>query len=297
MALFDTTVIADGGFHELKPHGTPEFPCAGYLAWYSTLDGDTLPWHWHRPFETALVLEGRMDFHVPRRTLPVRKDEIIFINSNILHGGFTPRSCILATLVYDPLLIAGSETSVFFTRYIRPLAQSGCPDALVLSGSDAVGNFKKAFSAMETQPAGFEFTIRENLTSVLRDVFRLSSPAAPSLPGRDTGRVQKMMSFIQEHYAEPLTLDRIAASSGLSQRECLRCFRKTIGVSPIQYLLKYRVLQAASLLASRPDMDISQIAYACGFPGPSSFAQTFRRYYGRTPREYRRSPGSIAPNN
>ena len=96
-----------------------------------------------------------------------------------------------------------------------------------------------------------------------------------------------MLTFIQEHYDRPLTLAGIARAAGIGERECLRCFGKTIHVPPMQYLLKYRVMQAADALLARPADSIAQIAAGCGFDNPSNFSQQFRRFYGCSPREYR----------
>lgn len=65
-------------------------------------------------------------------------------------------------------------------------------------------------------------------------------------------------------------------------------FSKTIQTSPIQYLLKYRSMQAADLLLREPERSISDISVSCGFDSPSNFAKVFRRFYHCTPREYRK---------
>ena len=97
-----------------------------------------------------------------------------------------------------------------------------------------------------------------------------------------------MMAFIHEHYAESITLNEIAASANIGEREALRCFKRSIGESPIQYLLKYRLMQSAHLLATEHQRSLSDIALACGFEAPSYYARQFKRFYQCTPREYRK---------
>lgn len=96
-----------------------------------------------------------------------------------------------------------------------------------------------------------------------------------------------MLQYIQAAYAEPLTLAEIAKAADLSERECLRCFHRMIGDSPVQYLLKYRLMQSAELLRTQPAAGIAEISAACGFDSPSYFSRQFRRFYQCTPREYR----------
>ena len=86
-----------------------------------------------------------------------------------------------------------------------------------------------------------------------------------------------------------ISLSDIAGTADIGERECLRCFQKTIQLSPIQYLLKYRIMQGAEMLLCCPESSISDIALSCGFDSPSNFAATFKRFYNRTPREYRKT--------
>lgn len=65
---------------------------------------------------------------------------------------------------------------------------------------------------------------------------------------KNQDRILTMMSFIQENYAEKLTLEQIAEAASISTRECLRCFRNSIHQSPTDYLIAYRVQVAKKLL-------------------------------------------------
>ena len=58
--------------------------------------------------------------------------------------------------------------------------------------------------------------------------------------------------------------------------------------SPMQYLLKYRVARGAEELRARPADTVARVAAACGFDSPSNFTKNFRRFYGVSPKQYRR---------
>ena len=97
-----------------------------------------------------------------------------------------------------------------------------------------------------------------------------------------------MLDYIHNHFAENISLTEIAKVAGIGERECLRCFQRTIQLSPMQYLLKYRIMRGADLLLQNPASSISEIAGLCGFDSPSNFAKMFKRFYNTTPREYRK---------
>ena len=114
------------------------------------------------------------------------------------------------------------------------------------------------------------------------------SPSEKAL--RDGERIRAMLRYIQEHYGEELTVAAIARSAAVSQSECLRCFKSTIGATPIQYVKQLRIQRAAELLVSTGEK-IADIGAACGFQEMSYFARTFRALKGRTPSQYRAERG------
>ena len=96
-----------------------------------------------------------------------------------------------------------------------------------------------------------------------------------------------MLSYIQENCAEKLSLESIAASAGVSQRECLRCFQALLKTTPFEYLNDCRVRRAANML-TETTASITDIALNCGFGSASYFCRIFRRFMHASPSEYKR---------
>ena len=96
-----------------------------------------------------------------------------------------------------------------------------------------------------------------------------------------------MLSWVHSHFDAELSTASIAASASISESECLRCFRRTIGTTPIQYLKQYRLQQAAKQL-TETDRKVSDIAAGCGFQDMSYFTRGFREAMGCVPTEYRK---------
>ena len=100
--------------------------------------------------------------------------------------------------------------------------------------------------------------------------------------------LQKALHFSFGHHPEyESTLSNIAEIVNISERETLRCFKKITGESPIQYLLKYRLIRSASVLTEYPDKNISIVAEECGFDSPVYYTKKFKEFYLCSPREYR----------
>ena len=124
MPLQDCTIYTDQDRREVRPHGTIEFPCAGYDSVYSVDNVSRIPWHWHEELEVIYLYSGTLEIRVPGRSLRMNAGDSLMINSNILHEAETSGTCRLQSLVFHPDLICGSENSVFYIKYIQPLISS-----------------------------------------------------------------------------------------------------------------------------------------------------------------------------
>ncbi|HJV10671.1 MAG TPA: AraC family transcriptional regulator [Burkholderiales bacterium] len=88
--------------------------------------------------------------------------------------------------------------------------------------------------------------------------------------------------WLEENAAEPVGLEAAARRSGLSPFHFLRLFKRVVGVTPHQYLLRVRLRRAAKLL-TRGGMAVTEVALECGFADLSNFVRTFRRAAGVPP--------------
>ena len=100
-------------------------------------------------------------------------------------------------------------------------------------------------------------------------------------------RLQIMMQYIHEHYAEEITLEMIAASASISKSGALHIFQSGIHCSPVAYLIQYRLAQAARQLYTT-QKSVASIANETGFTSAGYFCRKFRQYYNRSPKEYRK---------
>lgn len=284
---------------ELQPHGTPEFPCAGYSSVYTDRTEEVIPWHWHKEIEIVYLKSGNLKLQIPGKTFYLKEGECLAINSNILHFAAANHSCDLHSLVFHPMLVAGNEDSIFSNKYITPLMNCSSFDGCLLNQISTDNRccpqeFNRAFEAFCLEIPGYEFIVRETLSHIclaLHQNFEHEIDSGDAELDTDSMRIQQMLDYIHGHYHENLELSQIARAADIGERECLRCFKRVIQTSPMQYLLKYRTTQGASILLRNPGTSVSHIASMCGFNSPSNFSQMFKRYFNCTPREYRRNSG------
>ena len=89
------------------------------------------------------------------------------------------------------------------------------------------------------------------------------------------------------HYAEPLSLDQLAAEAGVSRFHFISLFKENVGITPHRYLVQLRMTAAAALLNSR-ELSILEVALACGYQSAAHFTSAFVQHYSQTPSQYRK---------
>jgi transcriptional regulator GlxA family with amidase domain len=108
------------------------------------------------------------------------------------------------------------------------------------------------------------------------------------VPGGDD--LGKAMTYALEHLDEPLDIDSLALRAHLSRRGFDRRFRAVMGISPLQWLLHQRILEAQRLL-ERTGLPVDTVARKVGFAGGVSLRPPFRRVVGVSPHDYRNAFG------
>ncbi|MDO5011116.1 MAG: AraC family transcriptional regulator, partial [Intestinibacter bartlettii] len=223
--------------------------------------------------------------------------DAVFINSNVLHYIKSHKSdkCTLNTLVFNKSLIAGGVQSVFEQNFVNPIVQNKNLNTVIFYkyttwGKEAKDYIHKAFVEFEESKFGYEMLVREYLSHMwyvmLKNIQDLNLNKK-SINNLNSDRIKSMLSFIHKNYNKQITLNDISKSVNLSERECLRCFKSTLGISPIQYILKYRVSIAVKMLSESKD-SITVISDTVGFDSPSYFSKIFKRFIGTTPSQYRK---------
>ncbi len=275
--------------HERAVRGTFDFPIELYYVDKSNPRYE-MPFHWHMEHELILVLSGTFALSLNGEPFTLSAGDCALVADGSIHGGH-PDSCIYECVVFDlERFLPGA--SVCGQRLAR-LRESGARLESVFAGHSRPAQLVSAlFESMEKEQPGYEFTTTGFLWQLLGEMLtqKLYRPAAAGSAREEkrTQGIKNALRRIREEYAEPLTLDRLAADAGLDPKYFCRVFRQLTGRTPIDYLLYYRVECAAEMLCASRD-SVTDVALACGFGDVSYFSRVFRRLKHETPGEYRRA--------
>lgn len=144
---------------------------------------------------------------------------------------------------------------------------------------------------LELQFGGWSGTLYlESLSVVLAvHLFRNYSGArvaGAARGGLGTRRLRRVVEFIEARLGEELTQAELARAADLSPHHFASAFRTSAGVTPHRYLMERRIARAAELL-SKSEASVTTVAHALGFASHGHFSETFRRFVGVTPSDFR----------
>lgn len=256
---------------------------------------DVVRWSWHEEMEAGFVVEGTLSYYYENEVVRLSAGDGFFINAETRHAAYNAGRdyCLLYMIKFHPRLVGGSRDSIFWERYLYPVLRNASFRGVILRrGKDGgvLSHILAACVTMRDHQPGYEFAVRSDLSQVLFAMYQRQSSVAAGLSGRDRRmeeRIRIMLDYLSENYMSQISLEDIARSASLSVSECIRCFKATVHLTPVQYLRQYRLEKAAELLM-HTDLSISEAASYCGFQEMSYFTRCFRAQYSVTPTLYRK---------
>lgn len=95
-------------------------------------------------------------------------------------------------------------------------------------------------------------------------------------------------SYIKNNLNQDLSLNKIAQMFYVSPEHLTRQFKKELGISFYQYVLRERVNLSKEMLANQPEISLTEVAFAAGFSTPSHFSRVFKTFANMAPSEYKK---------
>ncbi|TCL73179.1 AraC family transcriptional regulator [Hydrogenispora ethanolica] len=255
-----------------------------WIALYYYQPGDRLGEHHHDCYQIFYIIAGRGEFNAAGRRVSLGQDMLLLVRSNQIHSMINQGKETLKTLdikfnIIDPALQARLDAlpeCVFSgLTEVRTALES------VREEGRSKEPFYKELSAVH---------LMKILLLLLRQAERAATArnhSANYLALSEQDPVcEKVIHYLQEHYAEAIVLKDLAKSLGYTQSYVCQCFRRELHCSPLEYLHQYRIEKAKEYILYS-DYSIKQIAEMIGISNIHHFTRLFRRMVGLAPGRWR----------
>ncbi len=249
--------------------------------------------HWHSQVELNYLNRGRMTYLMNGHLVPLQARTLgVF-------WGATPHQVIAQAdesdlvIIYLPL---GEFLRLKLPRDFRRLIMGG---GFVLDrDADPADHvlFPRWFDELQTGRPDLRELVRHEIDCRLwrlalsghRLARSVDVDARPGASGSDASleRVRRMAMFIAEHCNRRLTVDEIARRADIHPNHAMTLFRRIVGMTISEYLVRQRLSRAQSLLLDT-DLPAAVVAERCGFGSRSRFYEVFRQWVGKHPGRYR----------
>ncbi len=299
----DLNVYVREDLYETKPHGNPAYPIAIYRVDSLEMNLELVHWHWHEELEIILVESGTARFYFDDSCYVLSGGDCILVNQNTMHRvkPYEDHDCVYYSVVFHPSIIFRPEDTLIREKYFDPVIAQTSFKYYILDPTRArvphfISIVNKLIEVNETQNFGYELMTKSYLLDlwliILSGLHKktLTPRISVNQNANDDERIKDALTYIANHYADPITLQDIADAIHVSKSECCRCFKRKLRITPFEYLIKYRVYSATHLIVCNiNELSISEIAMKTGFNSSSYFNKMFRKYIGCTPSEFRKT--------
>lgn len=229
-------------------------------------------------FDSFLIMyiaKGSCQISIPEKSFTAKAGQFVLLDCYQPHSYGSPAPWDALWLHFD-----GRLARDFYEEII---SSHGCvfsPD----SPEKPIAQLQKIYHVFRNTSTILEGKLSNYITKLLNNFLFLPSEGRKNNPAGAS--MADLISYINEHFQDDLSLDTLASKANMSLFHFTRTFSKETGITPHQYLIKTR-LSAAKYLLKSTETSIKDIAFSTGFNSESSFCITFKKWEHVTPSQYR----------
>lgn len=244
--------------------------------------------HWHYEYELLAVLKGSITVRVNSRILILKKNDIILINSKVVHQIQCEQGDNLCmVLQLDPALFKNEQgESVFYRFYLNSVAdelpvRSGYLHFVKRAAKIVLGSLKRDEKSY--------YRVRAEVYALIADLFEyveFDMSIQTEQSDHDITLLMDIIDYLRDHVEDRDVLKRLCKEIGMSSKTVHRYLKNHVGMSVKDMVDTLKVDKAKKLL-KHTEKNMNCIMDECGFGSENTFYRIFRQNSGLTPREYR----------
>lgn len=238
--------------------------------------------HTHHFTELFYILNGKGNFLVEDTIFPVKENDLIIVNPNVLHTeiGHADQPLEYIVLGINGIIFKNEQDDKYTNYNIHNF--SHYKDELYFY-------LNTLLKEIQEKEDNFEAICQNLLEILIWNIVRKTKANISIEPAKKiTKECRFIEQYLDEHFTEDITLETLSKLTYLNKYYLVHAFKNYKGTSPINYLIEKRIQQSKILLETT-NYPISKIATLVGFSSQSYFSQVFRNETSMTPNKYRKS--------
>ena len=247
--------------------------------------GQELDFHFHEFDKLVILLSGSVNYLVEEQSYALPPWSVLLVRHHTIHKAIIDRS-----LPYERIILYLDRH--YFERAFPGAGLMDCFDQadrrrrhLLTAGEDQLSELRAAIDAYERAAGDTRVgaqTMRETLIiQLLIHVNRLHEAAPERLDQRGDPKVRQVLSYINEHFRESMSVEALAERFYMSPYHFMRLFKAQTGSTVHAYIRQKRLMNAARLI--REGTSAAKAAADSGFGDYSAFHRAFKESFGVSP--------------
>jgi len=293
-------------FHAMPHYECVSFPFIDDAFPVSVMTHDigqySYPLHTHLFTELVVILAGHGTHILGDSATQIAAGDVFVVTNGNVHAYDEVEEICLVNILFRPEVLAPLESSLrvlpgYYALFLlepRFRCQHSGRSRLHISPESmttVIELIERMEAEEQTQLPGYQTIILTTLVQLIVSLARHYT-ATMDTPSQLVIQIGTVISYLERHFAEPLTLEQLADIASMSVRNLDRRFHEGTGLSPIEYLIHLRIRKSADFLRAT-DLPITDIAAAVGIPDSNYFSRQFRQVMGQSPRAYRLSQRDV----
>lgn len=243
--------------------------------------------HWHKELEFAYLVSGQLLMYVDDVVRELKEGEMFIISGGAVHYYVETEKKYQVGIAKVSLgMMEG------FSKECRTFYENFYHDVLYIAKDEEIKKiFGDIIALLDMGDEVMQETVLMakiiEITMYLKDHGELIKNRMESRRNCDAELLERMKSYLTEHYSEKITLSDMAVYLGFSLSYCSKYIKKKTNMNFLEYLNSCRIMRAETLLRTT-DNSVTEIAYSIGFTSIQSFNRVFKLSCGVSPSEYRK---------
>ena len=255
--------------------------------------GATLPFlHYDKDLIIEYYRRGEASLRIEGNLYDIKEGDVVLLNPDELHMSERKDNCYMEKIVLhinDGLLGQFSaDRSVFFEKIAKKAKGKG--NLIASNTANSLGLSKKiedclSLAAENTPESDVLLCCKtvEVLSALSSLIQNIDDISANTSKGNKT--VNKIIDYINRHYAEPITLDTLSDRFHFSKYYISHLFKDFVGISPYDYLIARRLYVCNNLI--RGGTSVKEAAIEAGFTNYSNFFRLYKKHFQITPQQFK----------